>query len=207
VGLWLARRTSARHGVLWWFLLASLPGLYAPVVARYRLVAVAVLLPYAAVAVVWIARQLRARRFAPAAVATLAAVVLGVVSANLLGVTAARLRYRSAEFILAAQVHHAHGEDERALAELRDGLAKAYRAPEQPVLPTGFIQMADELATLSHLVGRDQESAATLERLALDYPQDADLQGLLADVYRDGLGAPDLAQTHLELEQRLRATR
>jgi 4-amino-4-deoxy-L-arabinose transferase-like glycosyltransferase len=207
VGLWLARGTSARHDVLWWFLLASIPGLYAPVVARYRLVAVAVLLVYAAVAVVWTVRQVRARRVGPAAVAILVAVAVGVVSANLLGATAARLRYRATEFILGAQVYHARGDDDRALDELRDGLAKAYRGPEPRALPTGYFQMADDLATLSHLAGRDQESAATLERLALEYPQDADLQGLLAAVYRDRLGAADLAETHLALEQRLRATR
>ena len=207
VGLWLARGTSARHGILWWFLLASLPGMYAPMMARYRLVAVAVLLVYAAVAAVWVARQLRARRFGPAAAATLGAVAIAVVSANLLPATAARLRYRSAEFLLSAQVYHGRGEDDRALDELRDGLAKAYRAPQQRILPTGWIHVANNFAVLAHRLGRDQESAATLEQVALDYPDDADLQGILAAVYQTGLGAPDLAETHRTLEQRLRVTR
>jgi hypothetical protein len=75
------------------------------------------------------------------------------------------------------------------------------------VLPTGFVNLAHLYAVLGHRAGRDAESAATLEQLALDYPQDADLHGILAAVYRDGLGAPDLAQTHLDLQQRLRARR
>jgi hypothetical protein len=134
---------------------------------------------YAAVAIVWVARQLSARRVGPAAAATLAAGVIGVVSANLLPSTAARLRYRSSEYILSAQVYHARGEDDRALDELRDGLAKAYRAPEQPVLPTGFVNVAHLYTVLGHRAGRDAESAAMLEQLALDYPQDADLHGIL----------------------------
>jgi 4-amino-4-deoxy-L-arabinose transferase-like glycosyltransferase len=207
VGVWLARGTSARHGVLWWFLLASIPGMYAPMMGRYRLVAVAVLLVYAAVAVVWIARQLRAGRFAPAAAATLAAIAIGVASANLLPSTSARLRYRSAEYLLAAQIYHGRGEDDRALDELRDGLARAYRAPQQRVLPTGYVNVANNFAVLAHRLGRDQESAATLEQVALDYPDDADLQAILAVVYQNGLGAPDLAESHRAVEQRLRAPR
>lgn len=207
VGIWLARGTSARHGILWWFLVAAMPGMFAPMMARYRLVAVAVLLIYAAVAIVWVGRQLRARRFGPAAAATLAAVAIAVGSAHLLPVTAARLRYRSAEFLLASQIYHGRGEDERALDELRDGLAKAYRAPEQRILPTGWIHVANNFAVLAHRLGRDQDSAATLEQLALDYPDDADLQGILAAVYQTGLGAPDLAEVHRTAEQRLRQTR
>ena len=179
VGLWIARGTSARHGVLWWFVLASIPGLYAPVMARYRLVAVAVLLIYAAVAVVWIGRQLRARHVGPAAVATFAVIALSVVSANLLRETAERLRYRPVEFILDAQVYHARGDDERALADLRDGLAKAYRGHDERTLPAGYLPMADELVTLSRLVGQDRDAAAALEQLAREYPEDTGLRSLL----------------------------
>jgi hypothetical protein len=207
VGLWLARRTSARHGILWWFLLASLPGMFAPVIARYRLVAVAILLVYAAAAVVWTARQMRDGRWRPAVLACVAALAVGFVSANLLASMVARLRYRSAEYILAAQVYYARAQPERTFDELRDGLAKAYRGLDQPVLPPGYLQVAGNLAGVAHRLGRDQEAAAELERTALDYPDDPDLQGLLAAVYRDGLGFPDLAQNHLDQEQRIRSRR
>ncbi len=204
VGVWLERRDSARHGILWYFLVAALPGLSAPVVARYRLVAVAVLLIYAGATVVWSVRRARAGRWGAAALAGVATATLAIASARLLPDIAARQRYRSAEFILAAQVYAARDQPEQAFDELREGLVKGYRAPDQRRLSPPRRQMAEGFVAFAHRLGRDAEAAETLERLSAEYTADPDLQHLLGVLYRDGLGRADLAERHLEEERRLR---
>ncbi|HJQ85025.1 MAG TPA: glycosyltransferase family 39 protein [Candidatus Binatia bacterium] len=205
VGIWLARRTADRHAILCWFLIAAIPGMTAGVLARYRLVAVAVLLIYAGVTVVWIVRRARAGVWGAAAVAAGATVALAIGSALLLSARFAPLRYRSAEYVLAAQVYDARGEPEKVLAELRDALVHAYRAPGQDVLSVENRKLAESFAGVAHGLGRDAESATVLERLAAEYPGDPDLQRLLTIVYREGLGRPDLAERHAAEERRLRA--
>jgi len=198
-GLWCARKSAARHRVLWSFLLAAIGGLmYATVVGRYRLVPAAVLMIYAGAAVVWLGRAFRGGRWAAAAGGTAAVLGLIVASGHLLGRIPARERYRSAEFFLAGQVYYQHGDPARALEEVRTGLRMAYRGPDQPTLPPGYLSLVRELVQVARELGRDRDAAADLERLAADYPADADVESLLGVVYRDGLQRPDEAERHFD---------
>jgi len=180
VGLWTpGKRDDDR--ILAYFLLAAVASLmYATVIGRFRLVPAGVLLVYAGGAAVWIARQVAARRWASAAGTGAAVVALVALSANTLGEVETRYRYRAAEFFLAAEHEYQHGERARSLEELRAGFATAYRGPDQRTLPLDYAQLLHPLVVVAHELGRDAEAVAELDRLVRDYPEDANLHGILA---------------------------
>ena len=184
VGLWMpGKRDDDR--VLRYFLLAAVASLmYATVIGRFRLVPAAVLLVYAGGAVAWIARQVAARRWASAVGAGAAVVALIAVSANTLADVEAHHRYRAVEFFLAAEHEYQNGERARALEELRAGFASAYRGPDQRTLPPDYAQLLHPFVVVAHELGRDAEAAAELDRLVRDYPEDADLHGILAALHK-----------------------
>ena len=184
VGLWMpGKRDDDR--VLRYFLLAAVASLmYATVIGRFRLVPAAVLLVYAGGAVAWIARQVAARRWASAVGAGAAVVALIAVSANTLADVEAHHRYRAVEFFLAAEHEYQNGERARALEELRAGFASAYRGPDQRTLPPDYAQLLHPFVVVAHELGRDAGAAAELDRLVRDYPEDADLHGILAALHK-----------------------
>src|SRR2546429_6233391 len=95
------RRNAARHRILWYFLMETVGGLmYGTIAGRYRLPIAAVLLVYAAFAVVWLGRQVAAGRWRTAAIAALTALAIGFVSENLLPSVDRQLRYRPDEFFM-----------------------------------------------------------------------------------------------------------
>ena len=198
LGLWLDRRHAARHRLLWYFLLAAVGGLmYGTIVGRYRLAMTAVLIVYAAVAVDWLARRIAARRWRAAVPAALAALAVGIVSANLLSSVERQQRYRPDEFHMAARFYYDHGDRTRAFDELVSGLEKAYAGPDQRTLPPRDESLlAVPFVRVAHELGRDREAATMLERLAAAYPADASLEQLLGFVYRDGLGLAEEGERH-----------
>lgn len=206
IGLWLDRRYAAQHRILWYFLVAGVGGLmFSTIVARYRLPLVAVLLVYAGVTVDWAGRQIAGGRWRAALAAGVAAIGIAVASASLLGAVARRQRYRADEFMLAGQVYYRHGQAERAFEELRAGLDKAYAGPDQPALPRGYHELTLTFVRLAHDLRRYRDAAAELERVAATHAADADVEELLALVYRDGLGLAAEAEKHLERARALRA--
>ena len=206
IGLWLDRRYAAQHRILWYFLVAGVWGLmFSTIVARYRLPLVAVLLVYAGVTVDWAGRQIAGGRWRAALAAGVAAIGIAVASASLLGPVARRQRYRATEFTLAGQVYYRHGQAERAFEELRAGLDKAYARPDQPALPRGYHELTLTFVRLAHDLRRYRDAAAELERVAATHAADADVEELLALVYRDGLGLAAEAERHLERARALRA--
>ena len=107
--------------------------------------------------------------------------------------------------MLAGQVYYRHGQAERAFEELRAGLDKAYAGPDQPALPPGYRDLALTFVQLAHVLRRDRDAAAELERVAATHAADADVEELLGLVYRDGLGLAAEAEKHLERARALRA--
>ncbi len=207
VGLWVGHRRAPGECLLRWFLIATAAGLvYATLLARYRLVAVAGLIPYAAAAAVWIARRLRAGRVRGALAAAAAALLLAGASMALYAETRARRGYRPTEFTMAAGVHFERGAPEAALAELRDGIAKAPRIPGRRALPGGFYQLPLAIARVGVEADRPGEAVALLTAAAEEFPDDANLQQLIGLLYRDALGAPERAAAHLAAAERLRAS-
>src|SRR5436853_1475226 len=102
LGLILDRRNAARHRLLWYFLIATVGGLmYGTIAGRYRLPIAAVLLVYAAMAVVWLAREIADGRWRRAAIAGATALAIGVISAHLLPTAERQSRYRPDEFFMA----------------------------------------------------------------------------------------------------------
>ena len=145
--------------------------MYGTIVGRYRLAMTAVLIVYAAVAVDWLARRIAARRWRAAVPAALAALAVGIVSANLLPSVERQQRYRPDEFHMAARFYYDHGDRARAFDELVSGLEKAYAGPDQRTLPPRDESLlAVPFVRVAHELGRDREAAETLERLAAAYP-------------------------------------
>jgi len=106
------------------------------------------------------------------------------VSANTLADVEAHHRYRAVEFFLAAEHEYQNGERARALEELRAGFASAYRGPDQRTLPPDYAQLLHPFVVVAHELGRDAGAAAELDRLVRDYPEDADLHGILAALHK-----------------------
>jgi 4-amino-4-deoxy-L-arabinose transferase-like glycosyltransferase len=185
VGLCVPGR-RADDRIVRYFLLTSLAGLlYATVVGRYRLVPAAVLWVYAGGAVAWMGRALARADWRGAMLPAVAAGVLLAISVLSLREVEREQRWRAAEFLLASGVYRERGELDRAFEELREGLATAYRAPEQRTLPWGYNPVVRDLVGTAHDAGRDGEAVAELERLARDYPADANVQGLLGALRRE----------------------
>src|SRR5206468_9268785 len=172
VGIWASEKRGDDR-ILAYFLLAVLAGLmYATVIGRFRLVPAAVLLVYAGGAVASIARW----RWTDTVVPGAAIVALVLLSTSTLAGVEARHRYRAAEFFMAAEHEYEHGERIRALAELRAGLATAYRGPDQRRLPADYASLLRPLVVVAHELGRDAEARAEVDRLVRDYPEDASLR-------------------------------
>ena len=172
VGIWGSEKRGDDR-ILAYFLLAALAGLmYATVIGRFRLVPAAVLLVYAGGAVASIAR----RRWTDTVVPGAAIVAVVLLSTSTLAGVEARHRYRAAEFFMAAEHEYEHGERIRALAELRAGLATAYRGPDQQRLPADYASLLRPLVVVAHELGRDAEARAEVDRLVRDYPEDASLR-------------------------------
>jgi hypothetical protein len=192
LGLWLARADAWRHRLLWYFLLAGFAALMCkpPVIGRYRLAPTAVLLIYGGAAGAWFAREIQGRRWRPIIGATVAVVLLGLLSASLLGSHERRMRHRGTEFLLAGEVYYHRHERERALEELRAGLRSAYRGPDQTALPRDFRAVALEFATVARELGRDADAVAELRRLAAELPRDATLTRLLVALDRPSASQP-----------------
>src|SRR5207244_2168438 len=129
-----------------------------------------------------------ARRWREAAVATIAAVAVGVTSAAAVGSVARSERYRADEFYLAAEVHYRHGKVDEAFDELRSGLETAYTGPDQPKLTPGYRNLAFTLVRVAHERGRDADAVVVLDRAARAHPADPMLHHVLALLYRDALG-------------------
>jgi hypothetical protein len=192
LGLWLARTDAWRHRLLWYFLLAGFAALMCkpPVIGRYRLAPTAVLLIYGGAAGAWFTREIQGRRWRPIIGATVAVVLLGLLSASLLGSHERRMRHRGTEFLLAGEVYYHRHERERALEELRAGLRSAYRGPDQTALPRDFRAVALEFATVARELGRDADAVAELRRLAAELPRDATLTRLLVALDRPSASQP-----------------
>jgi 4-amino-4-deoxy-L-arabinose transferase-like glycosyltransferase len=199
VGLWLARRSGARHRILCYFLAAALLGLMSTtVVGRYRLPAIAVLLIYAGVTLHWAAQRIARREWS--ALALGAGTVIGVtlVSTNLLR-AAEVLRYPPREYASNAVLFYQRGQIDEACAELRRGLEKASTRSDHAALPPQYITiLARPYVSLAHSLRRDGEAVDVLERLASSFPVDSGLEELIGVVYRDGLNRPDEAARHFE---------
>ena len=113
-----------------------------------------------------------------------AVVALIALSANTLADVETHHRYRAVEFFLTAEHEYQNGERARALEELRAGFATAYRGPDQRTLPLDYAQLLHPLVVVAHELGRDAEAVAELDRLVRDYPEDADLHGILAALHK-----------------------
>ena len=207
LGLILDRRNAARHRLLWYFLIATVGGLmYGTIAGRYRLPIAAVLLVYAAMAVVWLAREIADGRWRRAAIAGATALAIGVISAHLLPTAERQSRYRPDEFFMAARAYYERGDQRHAYDELESALDHAYAGPDQPTLPARYENLiALPFVRVAHELGRDADAATVLERLATVYPKDAGVEQLLGFVYRDGLGKADEGQRHFARAETLGA--
>ena len=205
VGL-LASRPRVDDRPLRYFLVAAVPALlYGIMVGRYRLAPAAVLLVYAGGSVEWIGERLAAGRWRPATIALAAVGASLVLSSVALRDVEKRHRYRDTEFMLAAATYYERGQATLAYDELAAGLAAAYRGDDQRVLPPGWSKLLDPLLAVGHELGRDADTAALLERLAHDYPDDPEPHRRLTTVYEQALARPADAAAHRAAEQRLRA--
>jgi hypothetical protein len=115
-----------------------------------------------------------------------------------------RNRYRASEYFLAAKTYLAAGEKERSFEEMREGLRRAYRGPDQTELPGDFRLLLQPFVLVGHGLGRDVELAADLETLVRAYPSDPDLRRALGVVLLEGLGRREEAAVHFAAERRLR---
>jgi 4-amino-4-deoxy-L-arabinose transferase-like glycosyltransferase len=199
VGLACAPR-RAPDRALRWYLVTAVAGLvYGSVAGRYRLPAIAVLLPYAGAGAVWLAERAGARAWRPAALAAVVALLVAAVSVRLL---ADAPRWRGAEYYLAAEYRYAHGDRAGAAAELDAGLARAPRGPRAPRLAGGFETLVAPRVRLALERGSPGDAAAVLERLVGRWPGDPALHGMLAVVYRDALGDPARAAEQMDAARR-----
>ncbi len=180
LGLLIAGRRSSSQRIVHYFLLSAVAGLLSfTVVGRYRLPAIAVLLPHAGLAAAWMGRMLVGRRWGALTLGAVTASIVATVSGTLLHSLAGHLRYRPTEFIMAAKVYDARGESGRVFDELGDALRTAYAGPEQPRLPQGYRDIATDYVQVAHDVGREAEAAVALGRLAARYPADGELRELV----------------------------
>jgi hypothetical protein len=201
----LAPGARADRRLLVYFLIAAWLGLmYGVVLGRYRLVSAAVLWIYAGAAVTWIHTTVLERRWKAAGGILLAAVMIGSLSMNSLAEVRRRNRYRASEYFLAAKTYLAAGEKERSFEEMREGLRRAYRGPDQTELPGDFRLLLQPFVLVGHGLGRDVELAADLETLVRAYPSDPDLRRALGVVLLEGLGRREEAAVHFAAERRLR---
>jgi 4-amino-4-deoxy-L-arabinose transferase-like glycosyltransferase len=200
LGLACAPRRTDDRALRWYLATAVLGLLYATVVARYRLPAVAVLLVYAGGGAVWLVDRVRRRRWRAAAVGAAVALVTGLVSATLL---AGAPRFRGAEYLLAAEDRYRAGDAAAAAAELDAGLARAPRGPAVSRLGDGFDALVAPRVRLALDGGEPARAAALLEALVADWPHDPALRRMLGVVYRDALGEPGRAAEELEEARRL----
>ncbi|NOT31260.1 MAG: hypothetical protein HOP15_12505, partial [Planctomycetes bacterium] len=205
VGLLLERRRGPDERLLRWFLLATFLGLlYGTLAARYRLVAVVVLMVYAAAALARAGESVRARRWAPAAGILLTACALAFGSTRLYAdVHAARSR-RLTEPMLAALTYQQRRQPELALLELRAGLAHAWREPGARTLSNEGLQLAALLVRVAAKSGRGAEVQADVDGLVAEFADDWQLHRLAADYYREVLPQPQRAAEHLAMAERLR---
>lgn len=204
VGLLLARRRGPDEPLLCWFLLATFLGLmYGTLAARYRLVAVAVLMIYAAAALVGLLERARERRWRAVAGIALAALALAFASTRLYAGARAARAFRPIEPMLAALAYQKRGETERALAELRAGLAHA-RDAGAPSLSPERLQMLAQLARIAVKSGRGPEVQADVDALVEEFPEDRALRRLAGEFYRDVLKQPERAAGHLDAAERAR---
>lgn len=199
VGLWLERRRGPDERLLRWFLLATFLGLlYGVLVARYRLVAVAVLWIYAAAALTALAQRVRARRLAPAAGLLCAALALAFGSTRLFADVRARRAPRATEPLLAAKTYQRRQQPELALAELRTALASVWRKPGGRQLSAEGHELAALLVRLAGKAGRGPEIEPDVDALVAEFPADAQLRRLAASYYGEVLHQSERAAQHLE---------
>jgi len=205
-GLWLERRRGPDERLLRWFIVVTLAGLmYATVVGRYRLVLVAALLPHAAATAVRLGQWLHGRAWRPALATAAAVVVIAATSTTLLADQRARLAHRLNEPIVAAIRLWAERRDaDAAFAELRRGLAQAWRTPGSDVVFAGGYDALKALMVIAARAGRPREVIPDIEALLAEYPEDALLHEYAAEHWRDRIGDEARAAEHFAIAARLR---
>jgi hypothetical protein len=184
VGILLARRCVRDDDrILLYFLAVSLAG-------RYRLPLASVLLVYAAVTVVAIARGVRQRDWRRVVGPALASACLTFTSARLLFVPSVVERCRPTEFLLGARAALMHREPDRAYDSLEACLACVEAHGQGAVVPPEFQYFARDFLVVAARLGRTADATGAVERLQAAYPADPVLPRLLA-----GARAPESAPT------------
>jgi 4-amino-4-deoxy-L-arabinose transferase-like glycosyltransferase len=181
VGIWLARsRVRGDDRIVLYYLAVSLASLqFIPVIGRYRLVVVSLLVIYAAVAVVTIARALRARAWRTAAGPAIASACLAFVSARMLLVPGLGEWCRPNEYVRDLQLALQRHDDQGVYDALRSCADCAAKHPDGPVLPEMYRDVAHDVDTMGRQIGRRAESIAVIERLWAAYPHDPSLPPLV----------------------------
>jgi len=175
------------------------------VVGRYRLVLVAALLPHAAATAVRLGQWLHGRAWRPALATAAAVVVIAATSTTLLADRRARLAHRLNEPIVAALHLWAERRDaDAAFAELRRGLAQAWRTPGSDVVFAGGYDALKALMVIAARAGRPREVIPDIEALLAEYPEDALLHEYAAEHWRDRIGDEARAAEHFAIAARLR---
>jgi 4-amino-4-deoxy-L-arabinose transferase-like glycosyltransferase len=161
VGMALSRRRWREHGLLLGFCAAHLAALLAFfITARYRLVVVPVLIVYAGGALVFLARDLRARRFGAMAAPACAAVALFA----LIHWNAPEPRFTT-RWVNLGNAHRDLGDFDEALASYDRALAL------QPEYAFALFKKAEVMRT----VGRKPEARSLLDRAAAIARRDGDV--------------------------------
>lgn len=208
VGLWLERRRGPDERLLRWFVLSTVMGLmYATVLARYRLVLVAALLPHAGATVVAIADALRTRRRAPAVAAAGAAAAIALVSTRLMADHRRQLEHRLNEPMIVAIELSKRGEVDAAFAELRQGLDRAWRDPASPRVFPGGLSAIRLMMLIAAEAGRPRDVVPDLDALIARYPEDWALQEFAGEHWRDRMNDPERAAPYFEAAERLKPKR
>ena len=190
VGMWLERRRGPDEQLLRWFIVVTIAGLmFAPLVGRYRLVLVAALLPHAAAAAVRLAGWLRSRAWRPAAVTVAVVAAVALSSTRLLAEQRVQLAHRLNEPIMTAiRLWDERGDADAAFAELRLGLARAWRPPGRPYVFPGGYEALKALMIISDRSGRPADVLPDLEAMLEAYPEDPVLQEYVGEHWRDRMG-------------------
>jgi len=206
VGLWLERQRGPKERLLRWFVVATVAGLmYATVVGRYRLVLVVGLLPYAAATLVRLVAWVRLRAWRPAALTTAVAAGIALLSTRLLADQRMQLEYRLNEPIITAiRLWEDRGDADAAFAELRLGLARAWRPPGgRNVFPGGY-EALKALMIISDRSGRPADVLPDLEAMLEAYPEDPVLQEYVGEHWRDRMGDEARAAEYFARAEQIR---